>query len=84
MLVATLLLMYVSTITSPIQLVVLYMNRKTTICASIGYFAKLFAKKLKNIRKYFILVPLSLTCSQFAIIPILVKSGTVIAKRKLR
>jgi len=52
--------MYVSTIISPIQLVVSYMSRKTTICASIGYFARLFAKKnLENVRKYFILVPLS-------------------------
>jgi len=53
--IATLLSMYVSMIISSIQ-----HEQKTTTCASIGYFARLFVKKnLKNTRKYFLLVPLS-------------------------
>jgi len=61
----TLLSMYVSMIISHIQLLVSYMGRKTTTCSSTGYYARLFTKKnLKNIGKYFILVPLSNnTCS---------------------
>ena len=41
--IATLLSMYVAMIISPVQLVVLYMSRKTTTCASIGHSARLFA-----------------------------------------
>jgi len=43
---ATLLSMYVSmTVLSPTQLVVSYVSSKTTTCALICYFARLFAKK---------------------------------------
>jgi len=46
--IGTLLSMYVSMILPAIQLVVSYRSRKTTTCASIGYRARLFAKKNLN------------------------------------